>query len=127
MRSSAAGKDLALLVHDAGQLVGGDLDGLERLRPNIDLHLAEHAAEHRGRRQPFDAREFLAQFVIGQVEQILVVAVLAGDDEVADRNGRASYFKTLGGCMPGGMYCISPYTSEFTWPAATSGSTSERK
>ena len=94
---------------------------------NVDLDLAEGAAEDRGGGKTFNAGQLVADGVVGEVEQLTVVAAVAGDDQVTDGNGGASYLRMVGGNIPGGMNCISPLTSEMTWLAATSGSTTGRK
>ena len=70
----AGGDDLALRVDDAGDVHRRQVERLQRARVDVDLHLAEDAAEDRGRGQPLDAGQLLAEAVVGEVEQVLVVA-----------------------------------------------------
>ena len=63
---------------------------------DVDLHLAEDAAEDGCGRQAFDTRQLIAELMVGQVEEILVVARVAGDDQVADRNGRRIILQDAG-------------------------------
>src|SRR5262249_41723195 len=83
----AGGDDLALRVDDAGHVHRRELERFQGARVDVDLHLAEDAAEDRGGGQALDVGQLVADGRVGQVEQFAVVAAVAGDDQLPDRDG----------------------------------------
>src|SRR5262249_49435866 len=83
----AGGDDLALVVDDASDVHVRHLHRFEGARVDVDLHLAEDAAEDGSGGQALQTGQLVAQLVVGEVEQIAVVARVAGNNEVADGHG----------------------------------------
>src|SRR5207249_2321147 len=99
----AGGDHLALGVDAAGDVQGREAHRLEAPRVDVDLHLAEDPAEDGGAGQPFDAGQLLAEGGVGVVEEELVVAGLAGDDQVSHGDGAGVVAQDGGGQHAGGQ------------------------
>src|SRR5262249_55095005 len=82
--------------HQPGHVQRRQLHGLQGPGGDVDLHLAEDAAEDRGGGQPLDGGQLVVQLVVGEVEEVLVVAAAAGDDEVADGDAAGVVLENAG-------------------------------
>ena len=94
--------DGTLRVDDAGHVERRHAERLEGARLDVDLDLAEDAAEDGGGAQPLDAGEVFAEAGVGEVEEVAVVARVARDDEVADGNGAGVVVEDVGRQHAGG-------------------------